>query len=61
MEDLRVEESLGVSLYVTDHFVDEILRLSTTCPNEDTIPTVNVGKNLVNGGELRRVRFSESA
>jgi len=59
VEDLRVEECLGVSLYVADHLVDEILRLPATRSNKDPIPAVDVAKYLVKGSELLWTRFSE--
>ena len=55
VQNLRVEEGLGVFLDVTDHGVDEVLGLGTGRGDEDRIPPVDVVEDGFFGRKFRRV------
>ena len=52
MQNLRVEEGLGVFLDVTDHGVDEVLGLGAGRADEDRIPPVDVAENVFSGANF---------
>ena len=55
VQNLRVEEGLGVFLDVTDHGVDEVLGLGAGRGDEDRIPPVDVAEDGLFRSEFLRV------
>ena len=55
VQNLRVEEGLGVFLDVTDHGVDKVLGLGAGRGDEDRVPPVDVAEDGFFGSEFLRV------
>ena len=55
MEDIGVEERLGVRLNVANHFLNQILRLSAAGPDKNPVPTVDPREDPIERCELLRM------